>query len=91
MRVVSDAPTYVETIITLSSYRECKNWTLEEWETFHRREGGRYYPFVRSENPTPGKYDIPMDIINQIDGHCCYVVVAYFADGTSFMTPVMQK
>ena len=91
MRVVSDAPTYVETIITLSSYRECKNWTLEEWETFHRREGGRYYPFVRSENPTPGKYNIPMDIINQIEGHCCYVVVAYFADGTSFMTPVMQK
>lgn len=63
----------------------------DQWERFHRKEGGRYYNFPASENPTPRKYELPMDTINSIQGHCCYVVVAHFADGTKAMSQVMQK
>ncbi|MBO4532211.1 MAG: hypothetical protein J5726_00735 [Treponema sp.] len=86
--VVSDAPTYVETIITTKPYNECKNWAQVEWEGFHRRESEVFYNFEKVENPTPRKYTIPLDKINSKE---CYVILAHFADGTSFMTEVREK
>ena len=86
--VTSDAPAYVETIITTKPYDECKNWTTEEWERYHRNEKGEYFPFEASANPTRRKYNIPLDLINPGE---CYIIIAHFADGTSFKTEVRQK
>jgi hypothetical protein len=86
--VVSDAPTYVETIITTKPYNECKNWAQVEWEGFHRRESEVFYNFEKVENPTPRKYTIPLNKINSKE---CYVIIAHFADGSSFMTEVRGK
>lgn len=85
--VISDAPTYVETIVTTRPYKECKNWNQTEWEGFHRREGLDYMAFPVT-NPSPMRYKIPLDKISSGE---CYVILAHFADGTSFMTEVRQK
>ena len=85
--IVSDAPIYIETIITTKPYNECKNWTIEEWDGFHHREGGDYIEFP-ANNPSPMRYKIPLDKINSKE---CYVVLAHFADGSSTMTEVKEK
>ena len=86
--VTSDAPAYVETIITTKPYDECIRWTKDEWERFHKKRGGTLLEFPASENPVRRKYNIPLSEINSGE---CYVVIAHFADGTSFMTEVREK
>ena len=85
--VISDAPTYVETIITTKPYNECKKWTKDEWDGYHHREGGDFIVFP-ADNSSPMRYKIPLDKISSGE---CYVILAHFADGTSFMTEVRQK
>ena len=85
--VVSDAPTFVHTIVTKYPLSECQNWTVEQWEHNHKHIGDKYMTFP-TENPTAKKYTIPVDSMDTGD---CYVVIAHFADGTTAMSEVMQK
>ncbi len=85
--VISDAPIYIETIITTKPYNECKKWTKDEWDGYHHREGGDFIVFP-ADNPSPMRYKIPLDKISSGE---CYVILAHFADGTSFMTEVREK
>ena len=85
--VVSDAPTFVHTLVTKYPLSECQNWTVEQWEHNHKHIGDKYMTFP-TENPTARKYTIP---VGSMDTGDCYVVIAHFADGTSAMSEVMQK
>ena len=84
--VISDAPTFVHTIVTKYPLSECKNWTVEQWEHNHKHFGDKYMEFTA--NPTAKKYTIPIDSIDTGD---CYVVIAHFADGSYDISEVMQK
>ena len=84
--VISDAPTFVHTIVTKYPLSECQNWTVEQWEHNHKHFGDKYMEFTA--NPTAKKYTIPVDSIDTED---CYVVIAHFADGSYDISEVMQK
>ena len=84
--VASDAPTFVHTLVTKHPLSECRDWTVGEWEHNHRHIGDKYMDF--STNPTAKKYTIP---VGEMEAGDCYVVIAYFADGTCTMSSVMQK
>ena len=86
--VISDAPAYVETIITTKPYDECIRWTQEEWERFHKKRGGTLLEFKADDYIKRRQYNIPLSEINSGE---CYVILAHFADGTSFMTEVREK
>ena len=83
--ISSDAPVFVHTLVSSIPYETCKYWSIEDWE-FYKKELGpqEFDSFVRFER----KYYIPM---TQIKTGQCYVVIAYFADGTSQMSEVMVK
>ena len=90
LRVVSDAPAFVHTIVTKYPLDECQNWTVADWEHNHKHIGDKYMNFNPDTNsePIPQKYNIP---VNQMDQGDCFVVIAHFADGTSCMSDVMVK
>ena len=84
--ITSDAPVFAQTLVTSCPYEECVNWEAEEWEFFKEHLGDAYFDF--SSNSTAQKYVIPYDKIYEGD---CYVVIAYFANGTKEISQVMQK
>lgn len=86
MRVSSNDPVLVQTIVTPRSYSVCKDWTKEEW-LFYKKIIGEEVFYLSSSN-TRAIYNIPLDQIKQDE---CYVVIAHFADGSSIMSEVMVK
>ncbi len=86
--VSSDAPTFVHVLATSRPFDECKNWSETQWERNHRHFGDKYIDF--SNDHSAQVYKIPMDVIYDEDWRC-YVVIAYFADGTTAMSEVMQN
>lgn len=103
--ITSDAPVLVHTMVTSRPYSECSTWTLYDWEQYRKELGLTVLQFTPDEEHTitdsqgntykvntgdhsPKRYDIPLKDIG--DGQC-YCVIAYFADGTSVMSQVMQK
>ena len=83
--VSSDAPVFVHTIVTNVSFDECSNWSLDDWEFYKRQVGNRIYAF---EARNQKEYTVPT---RDIQSGECYIVVAYFADGTSKKSNVMVK
>lgn len=96
--ISSDTPVYVHTIVTTKPYEECKDWTVDEWENYHRVIGDKYLEFRESDPENPGQfiisgpsvksYSIPVDEINSGE---CYTVVVYFADNVAINSSVMVK
>ena len=103
--ITSDAPVLVHTMVTSRPYSECSTWTLYDWEQYRKELGLTVLQFTPDEEHTitdsqghtykvntgdhsPKRYDIPLE---DIDDNQCYCVIAYFADGTSVMSQVMQK
>ena len=85
--VISDAPTFVHTLVTKHSFEECSKWkSVNKWEHNHRHIGDKYLVF--STDPERQRYRIPVE---EMDSGDCYVVIAHFADGTSAISEVMQK
>ena len=83
--ISSDAPVFVHTLVSSFPYETCKYWTIEDWEFYKKDIGLQQFNYSgRHES----KYYIPM---TQIKTGQCYVVIAYFADGTSQMSEVMVK
>lgn len=83
--ISSDAPVFVHTLVSSFPYETCKYWSIEDWEFYKKELGPQEIDyFSRFER----KYYIPM---TQIKTGQCYVVIAYFADGTSQMSEVMVK
>ncbi|HAC31725.1 MAG TPA: hypothetical protein DCF70_03775 [Treponema sp.] len=85
--VASDAPVYVQTLVTNRPYEECSTWSAEEWECFHKHVGDKYMAFSSSDH-SPQKYTIP---VSEIESGECYCVVVHFADNTTTMSEVKQK
>ena len=84
--IKSDAPVFVQTLVTAKSYDECKNWTIEQWQTRHRHFNEKFINFLKNERIE--EYSInPADFES---GEKCYVVVVNYADGTAKMTDVIQ-
>ena len=83
--VSSDAPVFVHTIVTNVSFDECSNWSLDDWEFYKIQVGNRIYSF---EARNQKEYTVPT---RSIQSGQCYIVVAYFADGTSKKSNVMVK
>lgn len=81
--VASDAPVLVHTIYTTEPYNTCSLWTQEDWEFYIHQTGEEFFNFVAQNQK---EYTVP-----ELPDGCCYVVVAYFADGTSQMSNVMVK
>lgn len=67
------------------------NFSPEEEHTItigqEGEEGYQTFTYTTGDH-SPKRYDIPVDQITE--GHC-YCVIAYFADGTCALSPVMQK
>jgi hypothetical protein len=84
--IASDAPVFVHTVYVPKDYKECKNWTAEEWEYFHEHLGDTYMDFTAT--PTAQRYNIPFDKIEEGSYYC---VIAHFANGTSALSEVMEK
>lgn len=84
--VSSDAPVFVQTIVSSRSYSVCKEWTKEDW-LFAKRIIGEQQINLNSSNKSQDYY-IP---INEIKTDESYVVIVYFADGSSVMSDVMIK
>lgn len=84
--ISSDAPVYVHTAVTSISYQKCKDWTVDDWDSYKKIVGPELV------NITTGwekkQYDIPLD---EIESNQCYVVIAHFADGTTAMSDVKIK
>ena len=83
--VSSDAPVFVHTMATYIPYNECKFWSVEDWEFYKSEYGSELFNF-KARNQ--GTYLVP---VNEVKSGQCYVVIAYFADGTSQMSNVMVK
>ncbi|MBR4790919.1 MAG: hypothetical protein IK024_08535 [Treponema sp.] len=88
--VMSDAPVFVCTYSISCPYSEVINWTIEEWEHYtlttnesvmsnfsSSKHELTAHPTEDSDNPVP-------------EGHC-FVVVAYFADGSKAKSDVFTK
>ena len=99
--IQSDAPVFVQTLVTNVSYNECKDWPTDKWDFYKKPVDERILSFsadttTTDENGTvttlgnhsPKRYTIPMD---QIEDGQCYCVVAHFADGTTAQSQVWQK
>ncbi len=101
--IQSDAPVFVQTLVTNVSYNECKDWTTDEWDFYKKAVDERILSFSADTTTTdedgtvtvttrgdhsPKRYTIPMD---QIENDQCYCVVAHFADGTTAQSQVWQK
>lgn len=88
--VMSDAPVFVCTYSISCPYSEVINWTIEEWE---------HYTLTTNEtvmsNFSSSKHELTAhpteDPNNPVpEGHC-FVVVAYFADGSKAKSDVFTK
>lgn len=86
MRVSSNDPVLVQTIVTPRSYSVCKDWSKEEWMFFKKIVDDEVFNLNSSNKRAT--YNIPLDQINQDE---CYVVIAHFADGSSIISDVMVK
>jgi hypothetical protein len=99
--IQSDAPVFVQTLVTNVSYNECKDWSTDRWDFYKKPVDERMLSFSADtttidENGTvttrgdhsPKRYTIPMD---QIEDDQCYCVVVHFADGTTAQSQVWQK
>ena len=85
--ISSDAPVFVQTLVTSRPYSECSQWTPEKWE-FNRRHFGEKQLNFSSSDKIAKRYAIPVD---EIASGECYCVIAHFADGTSTQSQVWQK
>ena len=84
--VASDAPVFVNTVVTDLDYELCKNWSVAQWEFCHDTIGDKY--LYLNTTQTQKKYIVPM---SEITSGQCYVVIAHFANGDSDMSDVMVK
>ncbi len=85
--ISSDAPVFVQTLVTSRPYSECSQWSPEKWE-FNRKHFGEKLLSFSTSDKNAKRYAIPMDKISSGE---CYCVIAHFADGTSTISEVMQK
>ena len=86
--ISSDAPVFVQTMVTSKDYSTVKNWSTDKWE-FRAKSIGEEQITFSSNDHSPKKYKIPVD--DEIESGNCYVVIAHFADGTTTKSQVMQK
>ena len=85
--VASDAPVFVQTLVTNRPYSECSKWTAKEWEAFHEHKGDQYMAFSSSDH-SPQKYTIP---VSEISSGNCYCVIVHYANNTTEKTEVKEK
>ena len=85
--ISSDSAVFVQTLVTQRPYSECKDWSIDEWQT--RRTSIDEKILYCSESITTLKYDIPVE--DKINKGECYVVVAHFANGSTDISEVFQK
>lgn len=83
--VMSDGPTYIHTVSTPTDYEVCKDWTVEQWETYNHTFGDVYWA---GSNTVPRNYQIDMNNIRSGDSYC---VIAYFVKGKPAKSAVMVK
>ncbi len=83
--VSSDAPVFVHTLVTNIPYETCRYWDVGDWEFYKKEVGPELFNFVARNQK---QYYVPT---NQIVAGQSYVVIAYFADGTSAMSDVMVQ
>ncbi len=95
----SDKPVFVHTLVTKKTYSECVDWSVEKWEHHRKVLNEKQIDFTVQEitqqdgskvklEPQSQMYAVDL---SQIAAGECYVVIAYFADGTSKMSAVHQK
>ena len=85
--IQSDAPVFVQTLVTDISYDECKDWSTDKWDFFKKPLNELVLDFSATDH-SPKRYSIP---VRQINEGQCYCVVAHFADGTTAQSQVWQK
>ena len=85
--ISSDAPVFVQTLVTSLPYSDCSQWTPAKWELNRRHLGEKMLTFSSSDKITK-RYKIPLTEINSGE---CYCVIAHFANGTSTISQVWQK
>ncbi len=85
--VSSDAPVYVHTLVIRQPYESCKDWSIQEWESYKENYGDKYMDFSDVDY-NQRRYSIPMD---KIDEGSCYCVIAHFADNHVEKSKVFQK
>ena len=84
--ISSDAPVFVHTLATIKPYSECSDWSIDEWEQFHKEIAPKLLKY--DTNPAPKRYDVPL---NELKDYQCYCVIAWFADGSYIMSEVYEK
>ena len=85
--IQSDAPVFVQTLVTDISYDECKDWSTDQWDFFKKPLNELVLQFSDTDH-SPKRYTIPVGEINAGQSYC---VVAHFADGTTAQSQVWQK
>ncbi len=85
--ISSDAPVFIYTAVTQMPYETCKDWSINEWESFKEHYGDEYCDFSTSDH-AQRRYSIPLDKIT--DGSC-YCVIAHFADNHVEKSKVFVK
>lgn len=87
MLVSSDAPVLIHTYITQLPYETCKDWSIQEWETYKQSCGEKCIAFSNSDHGQR-RYSIP---VNEISDGSCYCAIAHFSDNHIEKSPVFQK
>ena len=89
--IQSDAPVFVQTVVTDVSYEECKNWDAGEWLYDNCRKIVKEQQMdFKSNEHDPKIYKIFADGQYNAYNDTCYVVLAHLADGTVMMSDVKQ-
>ena len=89
--IQSDAPVFVQTVVTDASYEECKNWDASEWLYDNCRKIIKEQQLDFDSTHHDAKvYKIFADGQYTAYNDTCYVVIAHLADGTVMMSDVKQ-
>lgn len=86
--VSSDAPVLCRTICSNKPYSECKDWTMDQWETKLRCIKEEVLNFSPSDHSNKIYKMAYKD--TDLQG-LCSVVMVYFSDGTKTITSVVQN
>ena len=87
MWIASNGPVMIHTLSTKTKYNICKDWTVEQWELYHKESGLIFPERDNNNNYYTCNYKIDNSAISSGE---CYVIIAYFADNTVRMSNVKQ-